>query len=62
MKLAGIKAMLGIIELHHGDLKELSKLVKGNLTRTAAPSEADFVDAIYEAAVTLSEEPPDDDA
>ena len=48
-------AMSDVRDLNHGDLKTFAIMVKGKLTRTAAPSEADFIDAIYEAAVDLSE-------
>ena len=48
-------AMKDISDLRHGDAKKFAILVKGKLTRTPAPSEADFIDAIYEAAVELSE-------
>ncbi len=45
--------MRAIVELSHGDLKAFAIGVKGKLTRTGNPNEADFVDAIYEAALEL---------
>ena len=57
-----ISAMGEVRDLNHGHLKEFAVLVKGKLTRTNAPSSADYIDAIYEAAVELSREPEDDSA
>lgn len=49
--------MQEIVELNHGDLKEFAVRVKGKLTRSANPTEADFVDAVFEAALDLMQEP-----
>lgn len=49
-----MSAMNVVRNLNHGDLKTFAILVKGKLTRTGTPNEADFVDAIYEAAVELA--------
>lgn len=48
-----ITAMACVRDLNHGDLKAFAVLVKGKLTRTGNPNEADFVDSIYEAAVEI---------
>ena len=48
-------AMVEIRDLNHGDLKDFANLVRSRLTHTDAPSVADFIDAIYEAAVALSD-------
>ena len=49
-------AMSDLRALNHGDLKDFANLVRARLTHTDAPSTADFIDAIYEAAVELSKD------
>ena len=49
-----------IVELNYTALKEFAVKVKGKLTRTGNPNEADFVDAIHGAAVDLAREPEDE--
>jgi len=56
MSAALTNAMKDVRDLNHGDLKAFAVMVKGKLTRTSSPSEADFVDAVYEAAAELSED------
>lgn len=62
MEYTGRSAMKEIVELNHGDLKEFAVVVKGKLTRTGSPNEADFIDAIYEAALSLQDPPEEDEA
>ena len=60
MDYPGRAAMREIVDLNHGDLKEFAIAVKMKVYMNT-PSEADFIDAIYEAAKTLAVDPEKDD-
>lgn len=57
MERAARSTMEEIVGLRHGDLKEFAAGIKGKLTRSANPSEADFIDAVFDAALDLMQEP-----
>jgi len=49
-------AMVAVSKLDYGELRKFAVLVKSKVTRQT-PSEADFINAIYEATVKLSVTP-----
>lgn len=46
--------MEGVADLPHGDLKQFATRVRSQLTGRPNPCDADFCDAIYEAAKALA--------
>ena len=51
-----LRLMSGMAGLNHGNLKLFASLVRRKLTGHPSPDDAQFCDAIYEAAKSLAKE------